>query len=134
MKLLNKYGCDNEQGRSIQHKNSTIKLIAMKHTYKLLFATALSITSYSIAAENIIGDAYYNNTEVFVEPRIQLTLLPGIERPTKQPLAMHMVDNSSHESNLLNLNSSLVESENINNDKYFDDIRVTNNNLFELRF
>lgn len=107
----------------------------MKHTYKLLLAATLSITSYTVAAENIIEDAYYSHTDVVIEPRIQLTFLPGIERPTNQPLVMHMVDNSSHDSNLLNLNSSLVESKNtINTKNYFDDIEVTNNNLFELRF
>lgn len=107
----------------------------MKHTYKLLLAATLSITSYSVVAENIIEDTYYNHTEVVIEPRIQLTFLPGIERPKYQPLAMQMVDNSSHDSNLLNLNSSLVESKNtINTKNYFDDIKVTDNNLFELRF
>lgn len=108
----------------------------MKHTYKLLFAAALSITSYTAAAENTFEDAYNNNTKVVVEPRFQLTLLPGIERATNKSLAMRMVDTSNHDdSSILNLNSSLVESENsLNTKKYFDDIEVTNNNLFELRF
>ncbi|MFK7815796.1 MAG: hypothetical protein AB8B92_05620 [Gammaproteobacteria bacterium] len=107
----------------------------MKHTYKLLLAATLSISSYTVVAENIIEDTYYNHTEVVIEPRIQLTFLPGIERPTNQPLVMHMVDNSSHNSNLLILNSSLVESNNaISTKSYFDDIEVINNNLFELRF
>ena len=107
----------------------------MKTIYKNILIAILTITaSAASAAEFEINDAQPNNSDV-VESRLQLTLFPGIARPAKNPLAMHMVETSKNDSSLLNLNSSLVEPVNtIKTEKYSDDIEVTNNNLFELRF
>lgn len=111
----------------------------MNHTYiftfRLLLISALCVTSYSVAAENNFESIYYNDAEIVVEPNIQLNFLPGINRHQKQSLVMHMVEHNNHDTNILNLNSSLVETEpSLDRNKYFDDIEVVNNNLFELRF
>jgi len=107
----------------------------MKTIYKNILIAVLTLTaSAASAAEFDINDAQPNNSDV-VEPRLQLTLFPGIARPAKKPLAMHMVETSNNDANLLNLNSSLVEPANtIKTEKYFDDIEVTSNNILELRF
>ena len=81
------------------------------------------------------ADFGITSDEVISEPRFELTLLPGLIRPARKPLAMHMVEQSDHNENLLNLNSSLVKpTKIIETEKYFDDIEVTNNNIFELKF
>jgi hypothetical protein len=107
----------------------------MKNTYKLLFATALSITNYTAIADNTFDDAHYQNEDIVEISRLQLTLFPGVERAIDKPLVMHMVDTSYHSSSIFNLNSSLVESGNsVSTKKYFDDIEIIDNNLFELKF
>jgi hypothetical protein len=98
-------------------------------------AAALSTTNYATAADNTFENQYYHNEDISVEPHLQLTLFPGIDRATNKPLVMHMVDSSNHSSNIFTLNSRLAGSANsINTKKYFDDIEITNNNIFELKF
>jgi len=98
-------------------------------------AAALGFTNFATAADTTFEGQYYHHQEIVVEPRLQLSLFPGIDRAANKPLVMHMVDTSSDESSILNLNSSLVAPDNsINTKKYFDDIEIINNNLFELRF
>ena len=102
----------------------------MKTIYKSILILLLAVS----ANHAISADYGINYDDAVEEPRYQLILLPGFERPTKKPLAMHMVDTSDH-NNILNLNSSLVTSNNnFETEKYFDDIKITNNNLFEIRF
>lgn len=97
---------------------------------------SILISLIALAANNAFSADYAINAEkVAVEPRFQLTLLPGFERSVKKPLAMHMVEKSNHNDNLLYLNSSLSNpNKTIETEKYFNDIEVTNNNLFELKF
>lgn len=103
------------------------------YTSILIALLAISATSATASEFEINGDAM--NSKNIAEPRLQLKLFPGIARPVNKPLAMHMVEVRNENSDLLNLNSSLVGSTNtFNTNKYFDDIEVTNNNIFELRF
>lgn len=103
----------------------------MKTIYKSILISLLAVT-----ANNVFATEFeIKSDEVLVEPRLQLTLLPGIERPVRKPLAMHMVETAGHYENLLNLNSSLVKpNKTFETEKYFDDIEVTSNNLLEIRF
>ncbi|QMU62322.1 MAG: hypothetical protein GKR92_11695 [Gammaproteobacteria bacterium] len=107
----------------------------MKTIYTSIFIALLTISaSAATASEFEINDETMNFKEI-VEPRFQMTLFPGIARPAKKPLAMHMVETPRDNANLLNLNSSLVNSTNsVKPDTYLDDIEVVNNNIFELRF
>ncbi len=103
----------------------------MQTIYKSVFISLLVIS-----ANNVVAHEFdHGNDEVIVEPRLQATFFPGLKKSKGNGLVMNMVDPSGLNDDLLRLNSSLVKP---NNDfekiKTFDDIEVTNNNLFELKF
>ena len=107
----------------------------MKTIYTSILIALLAICATSATASEFEINGDTMNSKNIAEPRLQLKLFPGITRPVNKPLAIHMVEVRNENSDLLNLNSSLVGSTNtFNTNKYFDDIEVTNNNIFELRF
>jgi len=103
----------------------------MKTIYKSILIPLLTVSANHVLAT----DFEINSDEVLTEPRFQLTLLPGIDKPANKPLVMHMVEAADHNENILKLNSSLVRSNHtIETESYFDDIEVPNNNLLDIRF
>lgn len=103
----------------------------METTYKSILISLLVF-----ATSNVVSAEFNHQTnEEFVEPSIQLTLLPGFESPVKKTQVLHMVAPSTLNNNLLKLNSNYVKQSNTFKDiKSFDAIEIVNNNLFELRF
>jgi len=103
----------------------------------LLIAIVTMFTSTAFAAEFKLDDAQLTNPDA-VESRTQLKLFPGITRTPKKSIVLHMAEQPSDTAGILNLNSSLSNSPNQNetyiNKNSLDDIQVTNNNIFELRF
>lgn len=106
----------------------------MKNIYISILTTALVILANNVAAQEFDGVGAFP-VEQEVEPRTQHKFFPGVKRKEKKSLAMHMVEIPNDNADLLNLNSSLVSSTNTaDSKKYFDDIEVTDNNIFQLKF
>lgn len=103
-------------------------------TYKSIFIAALVISAGNVAAQEFEFDnADIAPIKQVVEPRLKLKFFPGVARPAKNSIAMHMVEVPKDNADILNL--SLVSSSNsVTSDQYFDDIQVVDNNLFQLKF
>ncbi len=108
----------------------------MNTIYKSIFITMLAITANTATATEFeIDKVVTNNLEKAVEPRLQLTLFPGIARAPKTNTVLHMAEQPRDVEGVLNLNSSLNgESQQLTSKQYLDDIQVTTNNILEIRF
>ena len=107
----------------------------MKYASKLSLFVPLTITSLTAFAEMEIDDVFYPHADQISDPRLQLTLFPGVARATATSLVMQMQDTSFNKVDILNLNTSLVnqiESNKSNLD--LQEIKVPSNNILELRF
>lgn len=108
----------------------------MKITNKFILLALLAIASHTILAGDIeMEDILPAHTNEVKEPQLQLTLFPGIARAPKKTSAMHMLEQPSDSSNILNLRSSLNEQEQPNvTNQGLNDIEVISNNILEIRF
>jgi len=108
----------------------------MKHTNKFLLLLLLTAATSNASAELAVQDVLPSHIDEISNPRFQSKVFPGVSRKAKKsPLVMQMADTDSSDKSIYNLNSSLTTTNNsINRDKHFDDIEVTDNNIFQLKF
>jgi hypothetical protein len=108
----------------------------MKHTNKFLLLLLLTVATFNVSAEVTVEDVLPSHIDEISNPRFQSKVFPGVSRePKKSSLVMQMVDTNSGDKSIYNLNSSLTATNNsFNRDKHFDDIEVTDNNIFQLKF
>ena len=104
----------------------------MKILYKLILFALISGSIQITYAEIEIQDVLPPSNDEISEPRLKLTLFPGIARPPNESLVLKMQNTSPNRKSILDLNSSLlIENESLIE---LNEIKASSNNILELHF